>query len=132
MSLVHRIRDYLGTKTALELLHALSNRLQYLEDQMATTAEQIDALATKVDGVGTVAADILADFRAFKLAVEADREEPTEAIQAALDRANERIDANVAKLTELDVEVGDADGSDTPPVEPPVDPEPTPDPDVLR
>ncbi len=79
------------------------DRLNQLEVRMATAAEQIDALSAKVD-------DIAADFAALVTALNAERENLTEAGQAALDAAN-------AKLTALDVAVGDADGSDTPPVE---------------
>jgi hypothetical protein len=70
-----------------------------LETLMATAAEQIDALTAKVD-------DLAADVRV----VVAERENLSPAGQAAVDRLN-------AKLTDLDTEVGDADGSDTP-VEP--------------
>lgn len=101
-----------------------TDRIPYLEAQMATAAQQIQQLGTKVEGVGNVAADILADFRTFRDAMIADRENPTAAGQAAIDRANANLDAAVAKLTDLDVAVGDADGSDTPapPVEEPTDP----------
>ncbi len=93
-------------------------RIRNMEETVATAAEQIDALSTKVDGVTTVTADILSDFRAFRDAVQADREQLTEAGQAALDRANAKLDDATTRLGELDVEVGDADGSDNPPVEP--------------
>jgi hypothetical protein len=75
-------------------------RLDALEELMATAAEQITALSTKVD-------DIAADFAALRDAMLVERENLTTAGQAALDAANAKLDA-------LDTEVGDADGSDTP------------------
>jgi len=77
--------------------------LQHLEATMATATEQLTALAAKVD-------DIAADFTALVTALAAERENLTEAGQAALDTA-------VAKVEALDAAVGDADGSDIPPVE---------------
>lgn len=91
------------------------------ERLMATATEQITALSGKVDALAAKTADILADFRAFRDAMTAERENLTAAGQAALDEANAKTDAAAASLSELDVEVGDADGSDTP-VETPVDP----------
>lgn len=72
---------------------------------MVTQAEAITGIATKLT-------DILADFRALRDAMLAERENLTADGQAALDAAN-------VTLTELDTEVGDADGSDTPPPPPP-------------
>ena len=79
---------------------AITTRLDALEAIVATAAEQITALAAKVD-------DIAADFAALVAALAAERENLTEAGQAALDAATAKLDA-------LDVAVGDADGSDTP------------------
>lgn len=87
--------------TALAALVLVLNKLESLEASVATAAEQITALSAKVD-------DIAADFTALVTALNAERENLTEAGQAALDAAN-------AKLEALDVAVGDADGSDTPP-----------------
>lgn len=83
---------------------AITDRLAALEALMATAAEQITALSAKVD-------DIAADFAALVAALAAERENLTEAGQAALDAATAKLDA-------LDVAVGDADGSDTPPPPP--------------
>lgn len=81
-------------------LSAVHARFDQLEALVATAAEQITALSARVD-------DIHADFTALVAALAAERENLTEAGQAALDAA-------VAKLAALDEAVGDADGSDTP------------------
>lgn len=67
---------------------------------MATEAEQITALTTKVD-------DLVADVRAALAALEADRNNLGADGQAALDTLTAKVDA-------FDAEVGDADGSGTP------------------
>lgn len=84
-------------------------RIRNMEETMATAAEQINALTAKVD-------DLVSDVRAALVALGAERENLTADGQAALDTLNAKVDA-------FDQEVGDADGSDTPPV-PPTD-EPT-------
>ncbi|MEU8158027.1 hypothetical protein AB0B94_30610 [Micromonospora sp. NPDC048986] len=104
--------------TYLRLLITMPLIVKRTETIMATTAEQITELGNKFDALGAVTTDILADFRAFRDAMLADLENPTEAEQAAIDEANAKLDAHIARLGELEVEVGDADGSDTPPVEP--------------
>lgn len=112
-------RDWLTSYLRDDSIHTKIDRM---EQQVATTAEQLDQVTTKVEALSTVTADVLADFRAFRDAMIADRENPTEAEQAAIDRANAALDRHSAALGELDVEVGDADGSDTP--EEPTEPEP--------
>ncbi|MFI7073582.1 hypothetical protein [Micromonospora sediminicola] len=114
-------RDWLTSYLRDDSIHT---KLDRMEQQVATTAEQLDQVTAKVDSLSTVTADVLADFRAFRDAMIADRENPTEAEQAAIDRANAALDRHTAALGELDVEVGDADGSDTPvpPVEEPTEP----------
>jgi len=82
---------------------------------MATAKQQIDALSTKVDGLSAVTADVAADFNAFKTAMEAERDNLSDEGQAALDAANAKLDAARAQLNDLDVAVGDADGSEVPP-----------------
>jgi len=84
---------------------------------MATATEQIAALGTKIENIGNVTSDIAADFAAFRAAMEAERETLSASGQAALDDANAKADAAAAKLADLDVAVGDADGSDVPPAE---------------
>ncbi|MBF9135295.1 hypothetical protein I0C86_41325 [Plantactinospora sp. S1510] len=94
------VRHYLG-------LDEIDHLLTELERRMATAAEQLDTLSTKVD-------DLVADVRAALDALEADRENLTPDGQAALDRLTAKVDA-------FDTEIGDADGSDTPPA-PPAEP----------
>lgn len=106
-SLPALIRYWLGT-----------DRIINLEAAMASAAEQINTLSTKVDGISAVVTDIHADFAALVAALQADRENLSATGQAALDEANAKLDTASAKLTDLDVAVGDADGSDTPPAEP--------------
>src|SRR5688572_11944198 len=78
-----------------------TEQLNRMEQLMATEAEQINALTVKVD-------DLVADVRAALAALEAERENLGADGQAALD-------ALTAKVEAFDAEVGDADGSDTPP-----------------
>ena len=105
-SLPALIRHWLGT-----------DRITYLEELMATAADQINALSTRVDGISAVVTDVHADFSALVAALQAERENLSESGQAALDAANAKLDQAATQLTDLDVAVGDADGSDTP-VEP--------------
>lgn len=102
-SLSGLIRHWLGT-----------DRIAHLEELMATAAEQITALSTKVDGISAVVTDVHADFSALVAALQADRENLSPSGQAALDAANAKLDQAAANLADLDVAVGDADGSDTP------------------
>jgi len=92
---------------AIHLLHAPLNRL---EIAMATAREQLDDLSVKVD-------DLVSDVRAALDLLRAERENLTADAQGVLDTLTAKVDA-------FDAEIGDADGSDTPPVEPPAD-EPT-------
>lgn len=88
-SLRHQLRDLLGVNEILTHLHRL-------EKQMATDAEKLNALSDKVD-------DIAADVRV--LATKSGQLDAEG--QAALDRLT-------GKLSDLDAEVGDQDGSDNP------------------
>jgi uncharacterized coiled-coil protein SlyX len=88
-SLPALIRYWLGT-----------DRINHLEELMATAKEQLDSLSTRFD-------DFTADVRAALGTLTAERENLTADGQAALDALN-------AKLEAADAEVGDADGSDTP------------------
>jgi len=81
-------------------LTTIHTRLDHLEHLMTTQAEALTAVAAQID-------DIKADFTALLTQLAAERENLTEAGQAALDTL-------LAKVADLDVAVGDADGSDTP------------------
>lgn len=107
-------------------LTAVHTRLDTLEALVSTAAEQIDALSVKTDGLTALITDVAADFAALVAVVAAERENLTPAGQAALDAANVKADAAQAKLADLDVAVGDADGSDVPPPAPEPTPEPAP------
>lgn len=82
----------------------IAERLQRMENLMANEAEQLGALSTKLD-------DLIGDVRAALDILRAERDNLGADGQAALD-------ALVAKVDAFDAEVGDADGSDVPPVEP--------------
>lgn len=116
--MVLEIWPYLERKLGIAEVRA---QLTRLENAMGTQAEALAELGNRFDQLGTVVGDIAADFAAFRTAMEAEREELSEAGVAALDEANAKADATTQKLADLDVSVGDADGSDTPPVEPPVE-----------
>ena len=77
------------------------NRLTALEELMATEAEQLTTLSTKLD-------DVIADVRAALAILTAERDNLGPEGQAALDSLTAKVEA-------FDTEVGDADGSDTPP-----------------
>ena len=83
-------------------LGPVTAQLTRMEHSMATEAEQITALEAKVD-------DVIADVRAALAILVAERADLSPEGQAALD-------ALTAKVEAFDAEVGDADGSDTPPV----------------
>lgn len=88
----------------LDGLVELAASVQRMENTMANEAEQINTLSGKVD-------DLIADVRALVGILTADRENLGPDGQAALDALSAKVDA-------FDAEVGDADGSDTPPAEP--------------
>lgn len=101
--------DFLGPvtinltdETALRQL--IREEINHLEELMATESDQILALDAKVT-------DLIADVRAALAALAADRDNLGPDGQAALDALTAKVDA-------FDAEVGDADGSDTPPAEP--------------
>lgn len=83
-------------------------QLDRMENTMATAAEQLAQLDSRFD-------DFAGDVRAKLEIMGQDRENFSEAGQAAFDALSE-------KLAVLDTEVGDADSSDVPPVENPETP----------
>lgn len=96
-----------NTTTVDPPLAAFTLILTKLEQLMTTQAEAFAAIGARID-------DIKADFAALLEQLAAERESLSEAGQAALDELTAKVDA-------LDVAVGDADGSDTPPAEPPAE-----------
>jgi uncharacterized coiled-coil protein SlyX len=90
------LRDLLG-------ITALERRIERTERKMAKAKDQLDALNAKVD-------DLVADVRAALDKLTADRDNLNPDAQEALDSLAAKIDA-------FDSEVGDADSSDTPPVD---------------
>jgi hypothetical protein len=78
-----------------------SAQLDRLEALMANEAEQLGALSTKLD-------DLIGDVRAALDILRAERDNLGVDGQAALDALTAKVDA-------FDAEIGDADGSDTPP-----------------
>ncbi len=92
-SLPALIRHWLGT-----------DRITNLEELMATAKQQLEDLSARFD-------DFTADVRAALATLTAERENLSADAQTALDTLN-------AKLEAADTEVGDADGSDVPPVDP--------------
>jgi len=95
-------------------ISAILKRLDDLETNIMTTqAEAFAALTAAVE-------DVKADFTALLEQLAIERENLSDAGQAAFDTA-------VASLATLDDAVGDADGSDTPePPAEPTEPEPAP------
>ena len=85
---------------------------------MAKQSDEIGKLSDKFDTLGGVVTDIHSDFEALRAVLEAERDNLSPAGQAAVDAANAKAEALGAKLRDLDVAVGDADGSDIPTPEP--------------
>jgi hypothetical protein len=81
------VREFLGT-----------DRTHHLEVLMATATEQLTVLSSRFD-------DFASDVRAALAVINDDQLSP---------QAQEALDGLSAKLSALDTEVGDADGSDTP------------------
>lgn len=102
-------------------LEAILSAVLRLEASMATTAERITELSGRFDTLSTNTSDLFNDFVAFRDRVQADlaqaiadRNVPTAEVEASLAEFDAKIEQHRARLGELDVEIGDADGSDTP------------------
>lgn len=94
--------------TSLKEMHAMAN-----------AADEINQLGGKFDALAAVVTTIHADFETLLAAMEADRDNLSDAGQAALDTANTKADALAQQLQALDVEV---EGADNPtPTPAPVD-----------
>lgn len=86
--------------TALSALVLVLSSLQRIEAHMTAESDALNAVSAKVD-------DLVADVRAALDILRAERDSLGAEGQAALDELNAKVDA-------FDLEVGDADGSDTP------------------
>ncbi|MEU8334818.1 hypothetical protein [Micromonospora tulbaghiae] len=80
--------------------HDTSDTLTRLETAMATAAEQLNTLSTKVD-------DLVSDVRAALDILRSERDNFSPDAQTAFDQLDQKVAA-------FDAEIGDADGSDTP------------------
>jgi outer membrane murein-binding lipoprotein Lpp len=113
---LHDIEERLcGMDSALERLAQLEiiTSLKELK-AMAKQSDEINKLGGKFDQLSGVVTDIHSDFEALRAAMEADRDSLSPDGQAALDAANAKADTLRQQLEDLNVEVGDADGSDIP------------------
>lgn len=99
------------TPCTLERIEGATSRL---EIAMAKASDQINELSGKLDELGAVVTDVHSDFEALRAVMTAERENLTDAGQAALDAANDKAAVLAERLSSLDVAVGDADGSDIP------------------
>lgn len=97
----------------------LSGLYAYLDQRfgeiMTSQAEAFAALAANDAALLAAVQDVAADFAALVAAMAVERENLTEAGQAAFDAAQAKSAELSAALAALDTAVGDADGSDTPP-----------------
>jgi hypothetical protein len=98
MDVRHWLRSLLGTEGLIYLTHRVQHRIHHLEELMAKATEQIADLSSRFD-------DFAGDVRAALAVINDDQLSP---------QAQEALDGLSAKLSALDTEVGDADGSDTP------------------
>lgn len=103
-------------------LHAAVEGLGQLEiitsrkelNSMAKQSEEIGKLSGKFDDLSTVVTDIHSDFEALRTVMESERDNLSPEGAAALDAANAKADSLRQQLEDLNVAVGDADGSDIP------------------
>lgn len=116
------LQDRLGSiDAALDHLARLEIVTSLKElNTMAKQSEEIGKLGDRFGSLASVVTDIHSDFEALRAVLEAERDNLSPDGQAALDAANAKADALAQQLQDLDVEVGDADGSDIPtgPTEP--------------
>lgn len=93
---------------------ATLTRLTHLEQLMATATEAIAALTAQADANSTALLDLVADVRAL-IALLSAEQQLTPETQAAADALAAKLAGDAGVIGALDTEVGDADGSDTPP-----------------
>lgn len=80
---------------------------------MATATEAIAAFTAQADANAAILADVFADVRALIVLLSGEQQLSAET-QAAADALAAKLTDEAASIATLDVEVGDADGSDTP------------------
>lgn len=107
---------------ALAALVLILNAITRLEERMTSLSDNIDAIKSEVDGLsgataqlGTAFADLAADVRAALEGVSPADQEKFDGLRATLRTTTEAAAAALASIASLDTEVGDRDGSDTPP-----------------
>ena len=86
---------------------------------MATATEAIAALQLQVDANSTALLDLVADVRALIELLSVEPQLSPE-VQAQADAIAAKLTGDAGTIGALDIEVGDADGSDTPPPAPEV------------
>lgn len=102
---------------ALAAFTLILTRLDSLEATMATATEAIAALAAQEDANSAALNDLVADVRALIVLLSAEPQLTSET-QAAADALSAKLTDDAGTVSALDAQVGDADGSDTPPAEP--------------
>lgn len=122
LTVVHRHHIVLDddTKTFLrDLARPILSRLNQLENHMTQIGDFLAGENATLDAITTALADVAADVTALLAkAGTAGVFSPEE--QASADAASAKLAAVGAALASLDTEVGDQDGSDTPPAQPEV------------
>lgn len=97
-------------------------RFDHLEELlMATATEALEAINTKVDSLKAAVLDAFSDVRAL-LNQLAQEQQLSDAARALADQVDGTLNSVSDEVHALDAQVGDADGSDTPPAPPAAEP----------
>lgn len=97
-----------------EVLGEILGRLIRIEGKVDTAAQQIEALTAQSAAQGAQLTDLRNDVIAMREILEAERENLSPDAQSKMDALVAEQNARSAQIADLDLEVGDADGSDTP------------------